>query len=553
LNSPQAEAEWIVGKVLSMRGVPFTEEGHSRGLTWSDCAILLRCVKNSAGPVVDALRRANIPYVIKGGAGLFDAAEVLAARAIVYYLNGEITGDELRKAWQAANLGIEDAKLQRAIGWLDAEKADWPNRLINRTYSIQQTFQGFLGVIELREDTIPGRGVHDRNRGELVYYNLGKFSQVITDFEEIHWQSSAESLYAAFAGFLRHQAADYYPEGWEDAAFVTPDAVQIMTIHQAKGMEFPVVFLPNLVKNRFPTPSARGRQWWHVIPPTAVKGAERYLGSVEDERRLFYVALTRSKKHLYCTWAPEATSGHYSRQSSFVSEFTASEFVLTREPSPSSIAKIEPKAAKADIEIPLTFAELKYYFQCPYQFKLRYMYGFNPGFHEKLGYGKSLHDCLAEVHRRALDGKYLKPDDVPRLLDDHLHLPYAWPKLLVDMRTQADIVMRKYLRENSDVLDKIEFAEKTVELKLAEGIVVHGRIDLIRRTDTKQVIIIDFKSTDRAQEEDVTSTQLHIYAMGYQQLAGRSADLVEIYSLDKGAGAAVRELVDEKLLKKNGV
>jgi DNA helicase II / ATP-dependent DNA helicase PcrA len=108
--------------------------------------------------------------------------------------------------------------------------------------------------------------------------------------------------------------------------------------------------------------------------------------------------------------------------------------------------------------------------------------------------------------------------------------------------------LRRYLAENAGDLDRIEFAEKTIELKLAEGVVVRGRIDLIRRTDARQIIIIDFKSTDRAQEEELIRSQLHIYAMGYQQLTGHSADLVEIYNLDEGAGAAVRELVDAQML-----
>lgn len=223
--------------------------------------------------------------------------------------------------------------------------------------------------------------------------------------------------------------------------------------------------------------------------------------------------------------------------------------MLTREPKRTPVAKLAPQPARAEVEIPLTFSELKYYFECPYQFKLRFMYGFNPGFHEKLGFGKSLHDCLAEVHRRALDGQFMTVGDVPALLDTHLHLPYAWPKLQEDMRVTADKVLRKYLVENAAVMDKIEFAEKTIELKLADGVVVHGRIDLIRRTDTKQVIVIDFKSTDRAQAEEITRSQLHIYAMGYQQLVGKPADLVEIYNLDEGAGAAVRELVDDEMMK----
>ncbi|OGG45158.1 MAG: hypothetical protein A3F84_11895 [Candidatus Handelsmanbacteria bacterium RIFCSPLOWO2_12_FULL_64_10] len=550
-DNPDHEAAGIVEKILRLRGTPFHDrpDATPRGLTWSDCAILCRSVKNSAAPVIAALRGAGIPYVVRGISGLFDTAEGQTARSIFYYLAGQIDRSALLSLWRDADFGIDSKELKLAVNWLDTEEADWPNRQINRLFSLQTTFQGFLERIALREEGVPGGGAHDRVRGEIVYYNLGKFSQVITDFEEVHWQSQPQSLYDSFAGFLTHQAADYYPEGWEDAAFHTPDAVQIMTVHQAKGMEFPVVFVPNLVSNRFPTPAARGRQWWHVIPPEAVVGQARYRGSVEDERRLFYVALTRSKKYLFCTWAPEAATGHFSRPSPFVAELTASTHVLTREPKAVPTSKLDPKPARTEIEIPLTFSELKYYFECAYQFKLRFMYGFNPGFHEKLGYGKSLHDCLAEVHRRALDGKFLAPSDVPALLDTHLHLPYAWPRLQQDMRATADKVLRKYLIENAAVMDKTEFAEKTIELKLADGVVVHGRIDLIRRTDTKQVIVIDFKSTDRAQEEDLTRSQLHIYAMGYQQLVGKPADLVEIYNLDDGAGATVRELVDAEMMQ----
>ena len=63
------------------------------------------------------------------------------------------------------------------------------------------------------------------------------------------------------------------------------------------------------------------------------------------------------------------------------------------------------------------------------------------------------------------------------------------------------------------------------------------------------MIIIDFKSTERSREEDVTRQQLHVYALGYQQLTGSRADLVEIYNLDEGAGATVRELVDDAMLR----
>lgn len=546
-GTTEDEAAWSVDNIRRLRGWPFTENGDTRGLTWSDCAILLRSVKNSAEPIVAALRQAGIPYLIKGMNRLFETPEVQAARAIFYYLNDEIGIDELVGTWLAADMGIDPDALAQAIGWLDRERAAWPNRWLTSERSPQHTFLGFLEQTGLREERIAGDALLGRARGEIVYYNLGKFSQLITDYELIHFHSEATSLYIGFAGFLRHQAADYYPEGWEDSGYARPDAVQIMTVHQAKGMEFPAVFVPNLVKNRFPGKRQGGRQWYHVIPRAAVVGADRYLGTEADERRLFYVALTRSKKYLFCTWAPEG-SNLYNRESPFVREFVAGGYALTREPALAAPPAIEPRPATGRAEIALTFSELKYLFECPYQFKLRFLYGFNPGYNERLGYGKSLHDALAEAHRRTLDGEHLDGQAVPALLDTHFHLPFGWDELREDMRAKADRVLRRYFRENAEVLDKIEHAEKSIELKLADGVVVHGRIDLIRRTDTDQVIIIDFKSTDRAQTEDVTRDQLHIYALGYQQLTGHPADLVEIYNLDQGSGASVRELVDHSLL-----
>ena len=59
--------------------------------------------------------------------------------------------------------------------------------------------------------------------------------------------------------------------------------------------------------------------------------------------------------------------------------------------------------------------------------------------------------------------------------------------------------------------------------------------------------IVDFKSTDRAQAEDVTRDQLHVYAVGYQELTGKSADLIEVLNLDE-KGKTTREPVDDPLL-----
>ena len=94
-------------------------------------------------------------------------------------------------------------------------------------------------------------------------------------------------------------------------------------------------------------------------------------------------------------------------------------------------------------------------------------------------------------------------------------------------------MLRDYVADNSALFDKIEFSEKQIEVSLGDGVSIVGRIDLVRRIDTGETTIVDLKSTDRAQQEEVTEAQLHVYALGYQDLTGRRPDYVEIYELDE--------------------
>lgn len=536
---PEAEAAWIAEKILSMRGLPYVEDDRTRGLSWSDCAIFLRSVRNCAQPIVAALRTRGIPHVVTGMTGLFDTPEVQAAVGLFQFMTQEISEDSLKALWRNAALGLTDEQLDRGVALLTERRRFDPTERFS-VYNLQRTYLDFLEVIGLREDCIAG------GRGEVVYYNLGKFSQVITDYEEIHYKSRPEEKYPPFVEFLRHQAPRYYPEGGQDVAHAVPDAVRIMTVHQAKGMEFPVVFLPCLQKNRFPARRQHNRVWNH-LPREAIRNADRYDTGFEDERRLFYVALTRSEKFLFCSWAPDPSNQLYRRPSPFWEELTRREQVLTHEPPAREVERLEPEPRRPLVNVKLSFSDLKYFFECPYQFKLRFLYGFNPPLHEALGYGRSLHNALAEVHRRALVGQQMTDRAIPELLDTHLQVRYAYPELEANLRRSAEEALGRYLREHGPYLDRLEHAEEMVELTLPDGIVVHGRIDLIKRTDTGEVVVVDFKSVERAQAEEITRLQLHVYALGYEQRFGRRADLIEVHNLDEGG--SVREVVNEAMSK----
>ena len=532
LSDPDAEARYIAEAIQSLRGIAFKEGEVERGLSWSDMAILLRSVKANAKPILGALRAAGIPFVVTGMTNLFGTTEAEAARHLFYFIADRpgVDAVTLKAAWVGARLGIDLPELEQAIAGAVVAKAALTDPDQNRwgQYSIQRVFLAFLEQTGVREELVPDE------RGEVVFYNLGKFSQVISDYEMINYQSKPVEKYGSFADFLQHRAEDAYPEGWQDNQYASPDAVRIMTIHQAKGMQWPVVFLPALLRNRFPAAHIGGRNVWHLLPPAGIRGQARFKGTIEDERRLFYVAMTRSQKYLQLTWAPiTGKNNRYARASEFWDDILVSKYVKRRASDYSARNRLPPQPRASVANVVFSFSDLKYFFECPYQFKLRILYGFNAPIHEALGYGKSLHDALAEVHARAIRGDVADAAEVPRLVETHLHTPYAYPALRQQLEATAERVLRDYLNDNATRFDQIEFSEKQIEVSLDDGVNIVGRIDLVRRIDTDETTIVDLKSSERAQAEDVTEAQLHVYALGYQDLTGRRPDYVEIYELDE--------------------
>lgn len=529
-DTPEDEAQHIATTARALRGLSFTEDRTTRGLAWSDMAVLLRSVKRNGEPITTALKQSGIPYIVSGMTNLFHTREAQAARMLFYFMANREGVDEtvLEMTWLAADLGLDQDPLREAIGDLGTARAAAHTETTSRwgAYSIQRVFLSFLETAGVRDERVPD------GRGDVVFFNLGKFSQVISDYETIHYHSSPSDKYESFANFLEYRAGDAYSEGWQDNQYVTPDAVQIMTVHQAKGKEWPVVFVPALLRNRFPSAGPRGRSAWHLIPETGVVNASRYKGSPDDERRLFYVAMTRSQKFLHMTWAPIPGHSWYQKKSEFWEETLASPHVKRRRPDYTARAQSEPKPKAGVANVVFSFSDLKYFFECPYHFKLRILYGFNAPIHEALGYGKSLHDALAEVHARVIDGNTPAAGDAQGLIDTHLHVPYAYPALKEKLETAAVAVIRSYLADNATEFGNIEFSEKQVEISLGDGITVNGRIDLVRRKDTHEVTIVDLKSSDRAQPEEVTEKQLHTYALGYQELTGDRPNFVEIYELE---------------------
>ena len=295
LESPEEEAQYVAEMVKALRGTTFKDgsEGLPRGLDYSDMAILLRSVRNEGSRIAEALRKAEIPFVVQGLADLFETFEAQVARMLFHYLAAEeIRGmeppdaNEVRECLLQRRLGLEADNVDLALQYADRIKAEVEQEP-SRAISLQAIYLDLLERLRVREEAMP------EDLGEAAMFNLGAFSRLIGDWESINHRTGGQDKLNGFAAYIYYNAPELYSEGESSNPYATPNAVRISTVHQAKGREWPAVFLPALQRGIFPAQS-RGSGLWQLVPRTAVDNPDRYDGSPDDERRLFYVAMTRS-------------------------------------------------------------------------------------------------------------------------------------------------------------------------------------------------------------------------------------------------------------------
>lgn len=200
------------------------------------------------------------------------------------------------------------------------------------------------------------------------------------------------------------------------------DTALVMTVHSAKGLEFPVVYLPQLAKDRFPS---RGRPEAAPAPPGLLRDGQADTQSEEsdfvEEASAFYVALTRARDHLTLSYA-----SRYGKQSKEPSPFLAPiEQALgddaTRlqweraaaQPDPAMAAEqAEERAAEGPVaagdaaqSLTITLSQLESYIRCPQQYAYQYVYGLRPALAPLISLRAALRETGEELTRRFSSGE----------------------------------------------------------------------------------------------------------------------------------------------------
>lgn len=558
-SSRKNENQYLVQNIQSLIGSEFKDksDNESRGIDYGDICILLRKWK-PATEIANTLNEAGIPFVVTGVNQLFEQEEVICCVKIFETLlnpNDTLAIQDLENYWIKLCPYLDLDKIKYGVTELiknSPKSGDW-----YEYFNLQRIFKNFRENIGLKESSFGEYKVNNIPKGEVAFYNLGMFSQIIQDFETINFKDDPVFKLKGFLNFLKYTAKDIYPEGWLNKTNIAINAVTITSIHQSKGLEWPVVFMPRLNTNYFPSKKAGGVKVSHLIDTSVIKNYERYEGTLEDELRLLYVAITRSKKFLFISCSPSESSNQDKKPSTFVQLLRQNQYIFST--TTYDFKTREQAELKDRLELDamiLNFSILESYFKCPYAFKYYTCYGFKEPLEARIGFGKSLHDSLMEIHKKAIDGIKPTREEISTILEKHINFPYAIPKTKEAMRLRALNILHDYYDQNYNNFEKIEFAEKDIVFDLTEGLIVSGRIDLVIQKDdasNEKIYIVDFKSKldsgnviDRLLKQEIIQKQLILYAIGYKELTGKKADFTQIYDLE--TQTPINTLIDDQLL-----
>ncbi|WP_067051136.1 ATP-dependent DNA helicase [Methanofollis ethanolicus] len=535
MRSNLDEARWIAEQVQR-----YVDEGTCN---YKDIGILLRSV-NTSGPVfIDEFRRLNIPYIVGGKVGLFRRPEAQAVGKLIAWINGDkgffqksrwdfhnqIRGNELLVSgitdWCEI---IDDETLLKS---LPGKLENWRGNVLDGVFTnFTEMYYDLLSV--LGYERLDPDNVNDA----VVMANLGRFSTLLTDYETAimldgkkrNWEKDLKG----FCWFLNSFANSAYEEQPGDD-IRNVNAVQLMTIHQSKGLEWSVVFVPAVVESRFPS-NLMGRHGTWLMPGDLF-GQARYEGDLNSERKLMYVACTRAKDVLVVSYF---TTMNGNARSPGVFVIAGPLRDKLQHLSQADLLPLHSLTPSHDSEEVVTYAtgELIIYGRCPYMYRMNRMWGYEPGLKPRIGYGRTLHHCLREAADLIREEKLDPITGVAEAVKTHFYLPFAGRGQRAGMKDAAREKLINFAVTHEADMYHIREVESRIEFPLQNATVV-GKVDVILH-DREGIEVRDYKTSDRVVSRDEAAFQVRLYAQGLSML-GEEVKRGSIAYLDDASVADV--------------
>ncbi len=546
----------------------FIEKRGKEELSYDAFAILVRS-NNDADPFLRALNMRGIPWRFSGNQGLYQREEVRLAISFLrlmanihdslsffHLLSSEIYRFDMLILTQFSNIAHQK---KRSLYTIFKETPD-PEGAADSGEKIKVFVQELESYLEKSRTFSTGQLLYEflKNSGylsrlsreESVFsdaklQNLARFFEIVKDFETLSREDRVHH-FVTHLNMLRESGDD---PAVVEAQLEVP-AVNVLTVHKAKGLEFDTVFLVGLVMGRFPWPRRKEQM---ELPGVLVK---EILPSgdfhIQEERRLFYVGMTRARKELYLTSALDY-GGKTTRK---VSQFVLEALDLPKENVSSSPRKSSPVESLRRNEVPQVSAEtglrkigenelltlshyqIDDYLTCPLKYKYVHILRIPVTQHHTVIYGRAIHAAIETYYRARLEKRPMAVQEVIRVFEETWTSEGFLSREHEEMRLAAgrELLGRFFLEEEaSSLLPKAVEQEFTFFLEKDKII---GRWDLLYETG-QEIVIADIKTSEvrtpeKAEERVKKSLQLSIYALAYHDIFGNLPDRVELRFLESG-------------------
>jgi DNA helicase II / ATP-dependent DNA helicase PcrA len=541
-----------------------------KDLSWNDFAILVRA-NAQAKPFTIGLNEASIPYQFVASRGLYEKEIVLD---IIAYLKLLDNYHESSAVWRVLNFPFWKLKTKDIINF-----SHMARRKTVSIYEVIKNINYYLRVDEETHKTLNNitslvekhtqLALHkniwvviwnflndsgylkyidslDEGKKHEIFSYLGQFYKRVQSFENNNESAKVKD----FLEFFNLEIESGEKGKLNSEIDEGPESVKIMTVHGSKGLEYKYVFIVGLVNQRFPS---RERKEKIAIPDELVK---EILPSgdihIQEERRLFYVAMTRAKKGLYFTWAKDYGGARLKKPSQFLQELNLIQLeddlktekkVFSKKDLEINDVKIKNIITKADLKklIPrqYSFTQIKAYQSCPRQYYYSHILKIPLQGKAVFSYGKTMHLTMQKFFQLIINRAQQRQGDLfttPKTnqkvqnklsvsLNELLNIyEESWiddwfenEKSKKEYKDLGRKSLREFYKKVEQKMPQVKFLEKGFNLKVGDYS-FKGEIDRVDVLDGG-VQIVDYKTGNSKEKLNIDDKQqLLIYQIAYESV-----------------------------------
>lgn len=519
--------------------------------SWNDFAILIRA-NNTSSEIIPILEAKQIPYSFVANRGLYKKPLIADLINYLKLLDNYHESAALYRVFNFPKFHLPALDLSHLTQYTKRKALSLyqvlhePEALSELTEKSQTKVAELLNMLQVHTQLVKEKSavelfvqlVSDLEIGALLTADTLENAQnreLLEQFFKKIEKYTTENEDRTMRGFIDNLLLEQ--EAGEEGAIKFdpnsgPESLKLLTIHSAKGLEFEYVFIVSMVDQKFPSRSHKDP----IEIPTALIKDILPEGDfhLQEERRLFYVAITRAKTHLYLSWAQDYGGQRSKKPSLFLTE-TGLVPAVNSYKATGKVVFTKPKSKTKKViykQLPdkFSYSQLATFQKCPLEYKYAYYLRLPmPGSHY-LSFGSTIHAVLQkylEVYLHNLTAPqqdlFTKDTDVqlpPEKLLEELYEKewlddwYKSNEQKEQYRARGKKILQTFYQSTVSNTPKPKFIEQPFTLKLGSKgeYLFNGKIDRADETETG-LMVIDYKTSEKAPTKTGLSeiNQLRIY------------------------------------------